>query len=119
MHMCSSGVVVFTRVRPRGCCVNPGSLGSLARAMESLGSLACALGFVGFILSRWVRSCEPWRSLGSSEVVRFTRARPVVLRVNPGSLGSLACALGVVGFTQSRPRVASFIRGRWFHSHAP
>ena len=33
----SSGVVGFSRVRPRGCCVNPGSLGSIARSLGVVG----------------------------------------------------------------------------------
>ena len=55
----------------------------------SLGSLARALGFVGFIRGRWVLSgCR---------------------RFHPVSLGSLARALGV----------AAFIRGRCVQSRAP
>ena len=66
--------------------------------MESLGSLARALGVVRFIRDRWVHSTEPWGSLGYSGVVGFTRARPVGMRVHPVSLVSLARALCVDGF---------------------
>ena len=51
----------------------------------------------------------PWRSLGSSRAMVFTRVRPEGRWVYPWSLGSLGCALGVVGF----------IRGRCVNSGAP
>ena len=57
----SSGVFGFTRVRPRGRWVHPGSF----------GSLGCALGVVCFIRDRWVHSGAPRGSVGSSRVVRF------------------------------------------------
>ena len=56
--MDSCGVVGFTRVRPVGSWVHPGSLGSQGshwgRSVElgSIGSLAFALGVVGFIQRR-------------------------------------------------------------------
>ena len=67
-----------------------------------------ALGVVGFIWCRWVHLGAPWGSLRSSVDVGFTRVRPGVRWVHPGSLRSLRCALGVVGF----------IRGRLVHSRA-
>ena len=55
-----SGVVAFSRVRPRDRWVHPGSLGSLALAIEFfLCSLACVLGVVGFMLGCTVPSCAP------------------------------------------------------------
>ena len=75
----SSGFVHFTRVRPGGSWVHPGSL----------GLLEFALGVVGFTQGRSVHSGSPWGSL-----------------VHPGTLGSLGFALGavgVVGLTQVRP----------------
>ena len=58
-------VVGFTRVRPGGRWVHPGSL----------GSLRCALIIVGFIRGRLVHSGSPWGSLGSSGLVWFARER--------------------------------------------
>ena len=77
--MCSSGVVGFTRVRTAGLSVLPGSL----------GSLAFALGVIGFIWSRKVHSGSLWGR-----------------QVHPGLLGSLGftlgVAIGVVGFHPGR-----------------
>ena len=97
--MGSSGVVGFTRVRPGGRRVHPGSLGSLTCALRFVGfiwrrwlyscalsSIVCALGVVGFIRGRWIHSGVPWGSIGSSAVVGFTRVRPEGRRVHPGSL---------------------------------
>ena len=58
-------VVGFTRARPGGGRVYTVSLGSLARA----------LGIVGFIRSLWVHSGAPWGSIGSSGVVGLTQVR--------------------------------------------
>ena len=58
MLLDSCGVVGFTRVRPGGSWVHPGSLGQQGshwcRSVEqgSMGSLAFALGVVGFIQRR-------------------------------------------------------------------
>ena len=77
---------------------------------ESLGSLVCAQGVVGFIRDHWVHtgshcgslgsswvvgvhSDAPSGSLGSSGVVRYTRVRPGGRRFHPG----------VVGFTLVTP----------------
>ena len=85
----------------------------------SLGSLAFALGVVGFTLFAFVvagfirgllvySGSHKW-SLGSYRVVGFTRFRPCCRKVLPGSLefalgslGSLRFALEVVGNIQSR-----------------
>ena len=57
-------------MRPGGCCVQPGSLGSPGNAR------LC----VGFMRGRWVHpvrhSGTPLASLGSSGVVGFTRVHP-------------------------------------------
>ena len=104
--MGSSGVVGFTRVRPGGRRVHPGSL----------DSLTCALRFVRFIWRRWVYSCVLSSIVCALGVVGFTRVFPGDgwvssrgRRVHPGSLGSLTCALSFVGF----------IWGGWVHSDAP
>ena len=102
----SSGVVVFTRVRPGGRWVR--SRCHWVHA-PSLGSLGFALRVVGFIRDRWVHSDSPFGSLGSSEFVGFTRVCPMCRCVHPTSLGSLSLALGVVGF----------IWCRWVHSGSP
>ena len=119
----SSRVVGLTRIRPVGDWVNP----------ASLGSLAFAVGVVGFFRCRWVHS--GW----SSGVVGFTRLRPGGGCVNPGSLDSLKFALvdagfiwgllvhsispweslGSCGFTRVRPGVDGFIRSRWVHCDRP
>ena len=41
-----------------------------------LGSFGCALGVVGFIRGRWVRSGTTWWSFGSFGVVGILRVRP-------------------------------------------
>ena len=82
-------VVGFIQVRPWGCSVYAGTLGSLWFALRvvwfirglcvstrhctagrsvhpwSLNSLTFSLGVVGFIRGRWVHSGSPWGSLGS------------------------------------------------------
>ena len=99
--LCSPGFVALTRVRHGGCCVHPGSLGSLGIVLE----------VVGFKRGRWVHFGSPCRSLGSSVVAAFTRVRPTGRWVHPefthdfpggrwvlpGSLSTLEFALGVVG----------------------
>ena len=92
----SSGVVGFTRLRPWGRSVHPGTFGFTlgdvgfirGRSVhpESLGSLGFALWFVNFIRVAWVLSVSYWRSLGFSVFVRFTRAQGVVgfTGVSPG-----------------------------------
>ena len=90
--MGSSGVVGFTRVRPAGQWVHPGSF----------DSLEYALGVVRFIRGLWVNSGSPWGSQCSSGVVGFTRVRHGFRWVHPEWLGSLVFALGVVGFTRVR-----------------
>ena len=119
VYLCSSGVVRFSRVRPKGCWVHP----------WPLGSLVYALGVVGFIQGGtrvqpgcrrgvWLHTGAPWGSLGLSGVVGvtrlhhggrssscavgFTRVRASGLRVHPGLLGSLGCALDVAGFIKNR-----------------
>ena len=104
-----SGVVEFTRVRPKCRWVYLGSLGSLTRA----------LGVVGFIRGRWIY----WRA-------------PLWSLVYPGSLGLLGCAFGIIRFIQcswvnsrasksslGSSAVVGFTRarhgGRWVHSRAP
>ena len=62
----SSGVFEFTRVRPGGRWVHPGTL----------GAFGFALGGVCFIWGRWVHSGAPWSSLSSSWLLGFTRVRP-------------------------------------------
>ena len=57
--------VGFTRVRPGIGWVHPWSLGSLAHAV----------GVVGFIRGRWAHSRAPWCLQDSSRVVEFTRIR--------------------------------------------
>ena len=57
------GVVGFTRVHLKG------------RLVDS-GLFVSALEVFGFIRGRWVHSRSNWRSMGSSEVVEFCRARP-------------------------------------------
>ena len=99
----TSGIVGFTLVHSGGCSVHPGSL----------GTLACALGVVGFILGRLVCLRAPCLSLGSSgvtwftlgvvaSVVRFTHARLGGRWFHQGSLGSVACTLRVFGFISGR-----------------
>ena len=80
---------MLTQVRPGCRWVHTGSF----------DSLRCALGVFGFIPSRWVQSRAPLGvhagSFGSSRIVEFTRVRPGVRWVHPGSLRS---ALGFDGF---------------------
>ena len=68
--MGSSGVVCFTRLRPGGRWVHPGSLGSLVYAQ----------GVIGFVSGRWVLS-----SLRSSRVIGSTPVRTVDRWVLPES----------------------------------
>ena len=84
----SSGVVRFTRNRFGGRQVHPGLLGSLGFA------LGVAIGVVGFIRVVGLCRAHPKGSLGSSEVVGFTRVRRMVHWVQPASSGSLCFALG-------------------------
>ena len=78
----------------------------------SFGSQRCTLGVFGFIRVRLVHSGAPWGalgscgSLGSSEVVGFTRVRHGGGWVNSVLLGSRGCTLGFDGF---------ILRG-WVHS---
>ena len=88
----SSGVAGFIGLRPGGRRDHP----------DTLGSLGCVLGVIGFILGSWVHWSASWESSGSSGTVGLIGVRLGVRRVN---LGSLGCALGVVGFVQ----------GRWGH----
>ena len=90
-------VIVFSRIRPRGRLVHPGSL----------GRLRFALGLVGFLQGRWVHSSlvviglfrgrrdhseSPLRSLGSPGVVGFTRVHTGGRWVCKWSLASLGFA---------------------------
>ena len=110
-------------MRSGGRYVYPGSMGNLACAQSvimfircrcvhshlpwrSLGSLAGALGVVGFIQ---VHLTAPWVWLSSSRVIRFARTHPGYRSVQPESLGSFVRAQGVVGFTGAPPA------GRWVH----
>ena len=70
--------------------------------LESLGSFGWAVGDVGFIRSRYVRSGTPWGSLGSLWVVEIVRVRHGCRWVHSGSLGSFVCKVGVVGFIRGR-----------------
>ena len=110
----SSRVVGLTRIRPVGDWVHP----------ASLGSLAFAVGVVGFFRCRWVHS--GW----SSGVVGFTRLRPGGGYVNQGSLDSLKFALvdahlGSIGSLNFALGVTGFMRvhsgspwGRWVHQES-
>ena len=95
--MASSRAVRFTLVRLGGGRVYPVSLGSL-------GFLPG--GVVVFLRVRWVHFGSPCGSFGSSEVVGFTRGRPVGHWIHLASLGSHCFALGIV----------VFIRCCWVHS---
>ena len=75
----------------------------------SLGTLAYALGVVGFIRGRWVHSRAPWGSWSSSQVVEFTHGRTRGRWVPPGTLNSFARAVEVV----------VYIWGRLVHSRLP
>ena len=116
-HLCvplwwmgSSWVVTFTRVRPGGRWVLPGSLDSLARAVRVFR----------FIRGRWLNCRAPWWSIGPDGDVGCTCARGHL--VYPSSLVSFARALGVssgaVGFTRVAVEFDGFIRVRWVRSHA-
>ena len=96
----SSWVIGFTRVLAGGLWVHAGSLGSLRFALGVIAFIRGSLGSLGFASVHL-----PWGSMGSSEVVAFTRVRPWGRWVHPGSLGSIKFALGFTGF----------IRGRWVH----
>ena len=86
----SSGVVVFTRVRPVGPLDSSGVVG-----------LTC--------VCPGVHLCAHCGSFGSSEFVGFTRATWC-------SLGSFR----VIEFTLVRSiGIGAFIRGRWVHTRAP
>ena len=104
--------------RPSCLWVHPGSLGSITRALGSLGttwvfelarvgtwvdqgsfgSLPCALGVVEFIRCIWVHLRVHWRSLDSYWGVEFADTRPVV---HLGTFGSVACTLVLVGFIRA------------------
>ena len=104
---------MFTRVCPGDRCVDPWSLGSLARVpLVSLG-LSGMFGFtlriVGLIRGRWVHLGTPLGSMGSPGVVVFTRMRPGGRWFRLGSLRSPARALGI----------DEFISCRWVSSRAP
>ena len=123
MSLCSSGFVGFTSVRTGVRWANLGLL----------GSLALALGVVGFIQGCWVHSRAPRGLLDSCGVVGFTRVRPWGRLVQLWLLGSLARALGVVGFSSVYSRaplwslsfsgVVGFTHARpgsrFFHSGMP
>ena len=96
----SSWVIGFTRVRAGSLWVHAGSLGSLRFALGVIAFIRGSLGSLGFASVNL-----PWGSMGSSEVVAFTRVCPWGRWVHPGSLGSIKFALGFTGF----------IRGRWVH----
>ena len=135
----SSWVARITQVRPG------------YRWIQSFSLLRCALGVFGFIRFRLVHSGATWGalgacvSLGSSEVVVFTRVCHGGRWVNTGYLGSVPRALGVfrvrlvhsgapwVRLVHARrwvhPRslgslgcamgFVGFMRGRWVHASAP
>ena len=118
----SFGAAGLIGVRPGGCHVRSGSL----------GSFGWALVVVGFRRSRWVRWDAPWDSFG---VAGFIGELPGRHRVRSGSQGSLECALGVFGFVRvavfigmhpgvlsgplgllgSAKAVVEFVRGHWVH----
>ena len=109
-HLCvplwwmgSSWVVTFTRVRPGGRWVLPGSLDSLARAVRVFR----------FIRGRWLHCRAPWWSIGPDGDVGCTWARGHL--VYPCSLVSLARALGVFLFSQVRSVHSRRIGVRWVH----
>ena len=142
--LCSSGVVVFTQDRRRGCWVHSSSpLGSLGSSggrgihPRSLGSIGIALGVVGFSLVRpgcsWVHPGSLCSlgfalgivgvhlgshcvSLGSSGVFGFTRVRRRGRWVHSGSLRGSFCSCGVVGLDLG---VVGFIRDRWVPAGSP
>ena len=64
----------------------------------SLGSIGCALEFVGLIQGRCVHRGAPWMPSGYVGVLEFTGVRSGCRQVHPGSLGSLGYTLVVVGF---------------------
>ena len=87
-------VIGFTRMRPR-----------------------CSLVHLG----RWVHLCTPWGSLGSSGVVGFTRARPLVHSRVPWWSSGLS---GVIAFTRARAGGRCVHTGwlslvGWVHSRVP
>ena len=128
----SSVVAGFTCARSWGRLVYQGSLGSLARA----------LGLVGFVWGRLVNSHTPWVLLGLSGVFGFTHVGPGFIWAHPGRLGhshapcgSLGSS-GVVLFTHARRGgrrfypvslwsltralgVVGLIRSLWVHSRGP
>ena len=73
---------------------------------DSLGSIARALGVIGFLRGVWIHAKATWG--GRSCSLGLFRALYKSLDF-PGLLGSLVYARGVVGF----------IRGRWVHTRAP
>ena len=82
---CVSSGSSIVEVRPGGCGVRPGTL----------GSLVCALGFDGFIMCSLECALA---FVGHFRVAGFIRMRPGCCQVCDGSLHSLWCALGVGGF---------------------
>ena len=80
----SSSRLRFIRVRPGVRLVSSGSL----------GSLAFAFGFVGFIRGHWVHWCLPWGTSCSSGVIMMRTGDHCV---HPGSICSLRCPWGSSG----------------------
>ena len=101
-------------MRPKGCWVHPGPLGSLVYALGVVGfirggtrvqpgcrwvhpgclaSHGSALGVVGFIRGRWGHSVAPW---GSEFILRSW--------VHSGARFRSSCSSGVVRFTRVSPR---------------
>ena len=98
----SFGVAGFIGVRPGGRRVRFGVAafivlrpGCRKVRSRSLGSLGCALVFVGLVGGSRVHWGSPWGSSGSFGVARV---HPGGHRDRSGSLGCLVCALGIVGF---------------------
>ena len=79
----SSGVVVFTRFRPGGRCVHPGTLNSLGNAL-GVTRIVLAIGISQVHPGgHWVHPGllgslgSPWGLTGSSRVIGFTGVRNV------------------------------------------
>ena len=110
------GVVRLISERPWGHLVHLGDRGCHWVHSGLLSSFGCALGDVGFIRGRYVRSCAPWWSLGSLWVVGIVWVLPGGRWVHSGSLVSFGCNVGYLGSFEVVGLVWVQPGGRWVHS---
>ena len=84
----SFGVAVFIGVRPGGCRLRWGWLGSLGCSLVVIGFVRGRwvhfVGVVCFVRLNWVHWCAPWVWLGSFSVSGFLGVRPGILRDRSG-----------------------------------